>query len=164
MVDCSLCDGQQIDYHYSCASTNPVKRNNFYRNDSTSPNYNPSDICNDDRTRRITQYSDQFAHYSMSLETQRMQLVPIPGDGNCLFRSVAHQVYGDHELHWIVRQKCMDYMEAEADFFSQFVEGGIDTFPHYIREKRKLACWGDDPEIQVLSLLKSISIYHNIIS
>jgi len=45
----------------------------------------------------------------------------------------------------------MDYMEAEADFFSQFVEGGMDTFPHYIREKRKLACWGDDPEIQAMS-------------
>lgn len=32
------------------------------------------------------------------------------GDGNCLFRSVAHQVYGDPELHQLVREKCAKYM------------------------------------------------------
>eukprot|EP01035_Chromulina_nebulosa_P020633 gene20633-26750_t len=57
-----------------------------------------------------------------------LSVIQIPGDGNCLFRSVAHQIYGDNELHWIVRQRCMDYMEA----------------------KRLNACWGDDPEIQAI--------------
>lgn len=31
-------------------------------------------------------------------------------DGNCLFRAVADQVYGDPEAHDLVRQMCMDYM------------------------------------------------------
>jgi hypothetical protein len=31
-------------------------------------------------------------------------------DGACLFRAVADQVYGDQEMHAIVRSHCMDYI------------------------------------------------------
>ncbi|CAK9184695.1 unnamed protein product [Ilex paraguariensis] len=31
-------------------------------------------------------------------------------DGNCLFRAVADQVYGDSEVYDLVRQMCIDYM------------------------------------------------------
>jgi hypothetical protein len=31
-------------------------------------------------------------------------------DGNCLFRAVADQVYGDSELYDLVRQMSVDYM------------------------------------------------------
>lgn len=31
-------------------------------------------------------------------------------DGNCLFRAVADQVYGDSDEHDLVRQMCIDYM------------------------------------------------------
>jgi OTU domain-containing protein 5 len=84
-----------------------------------------------------------------------LRIFQVLGDGNCLFRSVAHQAYGNNELHWLVRQKCMDYMEADADFFSQFIEGGRESFALYLRAKRRDACWGDDPEIQAIS-----EIYH----
>jgi len=31
-------------------------------------------------------------------------------DGNCLFRAVADQVYGDSEMYDLARQMCIDYM------------------------------------------------------
>lgn len=31
-------------------------------------------------------------------------------DGNCLFRAVADQVYGDSEVYDLIRQMCIDYM------------------------------------------------------
>jgi len=31
-------------------------------------------------------------------------------DGNCLFRAVADQVYGDAEAYDMARQMCVDYM------------------------------------------------------
>lgn len=101
--------------------------------------------------RQISEVSDRYNQYIEALEAQPVPLkvVSVPGDGNCLFRSVAHQVYGDYELHNLVRQRCMDYMEADAGFYSQFVEGGMEAFPFYLRAKRLNACWGDDPEIQV---------------
>lgn len=101
-------------------------------------------------TRHISEQSSQYDHYISGLQRHTLCVVSVAGDGNCLFRAIAHQVYGDDELHEVVRQKCMDYMEANADFFSQFVEGGMETFHLYIAAKRQLACWGDDPEIQAM--------------
>jgi TolA-binding protein len=106
-------------------------------------------IADDIRTRKITNTSIQFAQYQKALEEQSLTLTTVSGDGNCLFRSVAHQIYGDENLHEVVRQKCMDYMESEIDFFSQFIVGGRESFHLYIQAKRMNACWGDDPEIEV---------------
>jgi len=108
--------------------------------------------CDDDadHTRQISEFSDKYSQYLRALEAHRLHVEPMPGDGNCFFRSVAHQVYGSDEFHDTVRQKCMDYMEQDAAFFSQFVEGGMDSFPLYVRAKRLNACWGDDPEIQAI--------------
>ena len=78
-----------------------------------------------------------------------MNVKRVQGDGNCLFRSVAHQIYGQDSLHALIRAKCMDYMQGDADFFSQFVEGGLANFALYLAAKRVNSCWGDDPEIQV---------------
>jgi OTU domain-containing protein 5 len=103
----------------------------------------------DERTRKITSLSEQFRTYSDALAMQNLSVVSVEGDGNCLFRAVAHQVYGNESYHMVVRAKCLDYMEVEADFFSQFVEGGKEFFPLYLRAKRMDACWGDDPEIEV---------------
>lgn len=41
-------------------------------------------------------------------------------------------------------------MESEAAFFSQFVEGGMESFKFYLDAKRQQGCWGDDPEIQAI--------------
>lgn len=108
-----------------------------------------------DRTRQISQHSDQYSHYLGALEAHSLRVVPVDGDGNCLFRSVAHQIYGDASLHSIVREKCMDYMESEANFYSQFIEGGMDFFHQYLSAKRLNGCWGDDPEIQAMCELYS---------
>mgnify|MGYP003644921053 CR=1 FL=1 len=35
-------------------------------------------------------------------------------DGNCLFRSFAHQMYGDQSFHNLVREACMNYMVSIA--------------------------------------------------
>lgn len=113
---------------------------------------NPRIRCIDDeeRERKIADMSDKYVHYVNALQEKDLDVIKVSGDGNCLFRAVAHQIYGDESYHHIVRQKCMDYMESEAEFFSQFVVGGREFFHVYIDAKRKDACWGDDPEIEAI--------------
>jgi hypothetical protein len=55
-------------------------------------------------------------------------------DGNCLFRAVADQVYGDAEMYSETRQLCIDYMEKERDHFSHFV---TESFTAYCKRKRR---------------------------
>ncbi|KAI3747223.1 hypothetical protein L6452_09675 [Arctium lappa] len=79
-------------------------------------------------------------------------------DGNCLFRAVADQVYGDSEAYDLARQMCIDYMERERDHFSQFITEG---FTCYCKRKRRDKVYGNNVEIQALSEMynRPIHIY-----
>ena len=79
-----------------------------------------------------------------------MRVHRVEGDGNCLFRSVSHQVYGDDKHHGLARRSVADYMSLERPFFQSFVEGDGEAFDRYISEKRRDGSWGDEPEIQAL--------------
>jgi len=85
-------------------------------------------------------------------------IVPMRNDGNCLFRSVAHQVYGDPELHALVRAKCVEYIACERAFFKDFIS---DRFEDYIERMKRDGEWGDHVEIQAMSELynRPIVIY-----
>lgn len=87
------------------------------------------------------------------LEVKRML-----ADGNCLFRAVADQIYGDSEAYDLVRQMCIDYMERERDHFSQFITEG---FTSYCKRKRRDKVYGNNVEIQALSEMynRPIHIY-----
>eukprot|EP01097_Dermamoeba_algensis_P009950 TRINITY_DN7172_c0_g1_i1.p1 TRINITY_DN7172_c0_g1~~TRINITY_DN7172_c0_g1_i1.p1 ORF type:complete len:450 (+),score=112.76 TRINITY_DN7172_c0_g1_i1:116-1465(+) len=84
----------------------------------------------------------------------------MPNDGNCLFAAIADQVYGEPDLHMQLREACMDYMEANAEHFWQFVSG--EEFDHYLARKRQKGVYGNNPEIQALSELieRPIEVYN----
>ncbi|KAF8403336.1 hypothetical protein HHK36_011438 [Tetracentron sinense] len=79
-------------------------------------------------------------------------------DGNCLFRAVADQVYGDAEVYDLTRQMCIDYMERERDHFSEFITEG---FTSYCKRKRRDKVYGNNAEMQALSEMynRPIHIY-----
>ncbi|KAM4663882.1 OTU domain-containing protein 5 isoform 2-T2 [Discoglossus pictus] len=69
-------------------------------------------------------------------------------DGACLFRAVADQVYGDQDMHEVVRKHCMDYLMKNADYFSSYV---TEDFTTYINRKRKNNCHGNHIEMQAMA-------------
>ena len=93
-------------------------------------------------------------------ETGR-RIYKVGGDGNCLFRAVAHQLYGNEEHHWMIRQHCLDYVESEREYFAQYIIGGLQSFHIYVARKREDGVWGDDVEIQALSEIydRPIEVY-----
>ena len=85
----------------------------------------------------------------------------VPSDGNCIFSSISDQVYGTDKHNLIIREKCMDYIEKNSVYYSQFIEGGEKQMSAYIERKRKKGIWGDNLEIQALSEIykRPIEIY-----
>eukprot|EP00474_Spongospora_subterranea_P010147 CRZ10605.1 hypothetical protein [Spongospora subterranea] len=77
------------------------------------------------------------------------EIVEMDYDGNCLFRAISHQVYGDPRHHFAIRNYCCDYMEREQDFFSNYVT--TDDFGEYLARMRCDGIWGDHLEIQAMS-------------
>ena len=48
--------------------------------------------------------------FSLALKKRGLEIRLQDGDGNCLFRAVSLQVYGDPSMHDDVRQQCLNFM------------------------------------------------------
>ena len=109
----------------------------------------------------ITLNKDQEEKIKDNLEKLNFFIKQMGGDGNCMFRAVSDQIYGNEEYHGIIREKCMKYLLIERQFFSQFIEGGDKEFDNYINMKSKSGVWGDDVELQAISEIynRPIEIY-----
>jgi OTU domain-containing protein 5 len=94
-----------------------------------------------------------------------MDVVIEKGDNNCLFRAVAHQIYGDADkFHAQVRREACDWLatnEGRAHFehlivkhTGVFLGGDVDnvrrTFKQYISHMRQPGMWGGDVEIAAM--------------
>ncbi|XP_059300336.1 OVARIAN TUMOR DOMAIN-containing deubiquitinating enzyme 6-like [Lycium ferocissimum] len=128
------------------------------RSHCESEGYNSADEQNPNfgSSRNDVEREHQFEidiRRAKGLEVKKMR-----EDGNCLFRAVADQVYGDSEAYDLVRQMCIDYMERERDHFSQFITEG---FTSYCKRKRRDKVFGNNAEIQALSEMynRPIHIY-----
>ncbi|NXV65438.1 OTU5A protein, partial [Molothrus ater] len=66
----------------------------------------------------------------------------------CVSPPAADQVYGDQDMHEVVRKHCMDYLMKNADYFSNYV---TEDFTTYINRKRKSTCHGNHIEMQAMA-------------
>uniref|UniRef100_A0A915K4L6 ubiquitinyl hydrolase 1 n=1 Tax=Romanomermis culicivorax TaxID=13658 RepID=A0A915K4L6_ROMCU len=141
---------------------------------STSAKITPSSSDNKDAESSVGYNSeDEYersangSEYSEELErkfeeklrkTKGYTIKKMKEDGACLFRSVADQIYGDQEMHGVVRKLCMDYMAKNADHFSAFV---TEDFSTYIDRKRMESAHGNHAEIQALAEMfnRPIEVY-----
>jgi hypothetical protein len=64
------------------------------------------------RLRRDKEFS------SLMKKQLKFDIVEIDGDGNCLFRAVALQVFGDASMHNEVRRRCLEFMVRRSNFLS----------------------------------------------
>ncbi|CAB3409175.1 unnamed protein product [Caenorhabditis bovis] len=80
------------------------------------------------------------------------------GDGACMFRAIAEQIYGDQEMHGQIRKLCMDYMAKNRDYFGDFI---TEDFDQYIRRKRCDTVHGNHLELQAISELfaRPVEVY-----
>lgn len=111
--------------------------------------------------RKLFDPSIEFNNHFEENVKEKFNIYKIQGDGNCLYRSLAHQLYGEEELYDIVKEAILDYLILEKDFFSQFIPNGNERFDEYINMKRMNGVWGDDVEIQAFSELynRIVNIY-----
>mmetsp|Transcript_21141 Transcript_21141/g.47934 ORF Transcript_21141/g.47934 Transcript_21141/m.47934 type:complete len:489 (-) Transcript_21141:704-2170(-) len=113
----------------------------------------PQQPSSDDPTKVPTLRDDEHTlrAFTKSLATRGLELAIQEGDGNCLFRAVSLQVYGDPGSHKEVRRKCLDFMQNNRSHFSAFITG--ESFDDYVRRKKVDGVHGNNPEIQALSEL-----------
>lgn len=89
--------------------------------------------------------------FAQALKRRGLEVVEQDGDGNCLFRAVSLQVYGDSSMHGEVRRRCLDFMAKDEAHFSSFITD--EPFRDYIHRKRRDGVHANNPEIQAISEL-----------
>jgi len=82
----------------------------------------------------------------------------IDGDGNCLFRSLSDQLYGDDKKHIEVRDAIMNYIAANDEHFSLFIEDD-ESFDDYVNRLRCPGEWGGHQELYAASQVLCVDIH-----
>lgn len=90
---------------------------------------------------------------AQQLKARGLEIRPQEGDGNCFFRAVSLQVYGDATMHQEVRQRCCDFMANDQAHFEQFIND--EVYADYLERKRNNGVHANNPEIQAISELYS---------
>lgn len=112
---------------------------------------------------KVNDLKKKEEEFTKLLARKNLQIKPVGGDGNCLFRAVSDQIYNSELHHRAIRRFCLDYIELEENFFKNYVVQGNNPmkFKEYLLKKREDGVWGDDIEIQALSeiYLRPIEIY-----
>lgn len=93
--------------------------------------------------------SQRLSSFGLRLDIQK-------GDGNCQFRALSKQLFGDAERHPIVRQRAIRYMEQHRARFEPYL--GPD-FDRYLSDMAATGTWGDE-----LTLRASSEAFHCMIT
>ncbi|CAL1687851.1 unnamed protein product [Lasius platythorax] len=106
----------------------------------------------------LVEWQERDRWFEKRLKKKGLIIKKMAEDGACLFRAVADQVYGDQEMHGIVRKHCMDYISSNQEFFSHFV---AEDFSTYVDRKRQEYVHGNHIEMQAMSEMynRSIQLY-----
>lgn len=79
------------------------------------------------------------------LKLYQAQLRPIEADGNCQFRALSLQLYGEQTHHSLLRQRIVQQLRKEQDSYSPYVQGDYDD---YCQKMARSGEWGDNVTLQ----------------
>ncbi|KAK7194966.1 OTU-like cysteine protease [Novymonas esmeraldas] len=83
----------------------------------------------------------------------------VRNDGNCQFRAISHQLFGDEEYHDIVRSHVVSYMRAaRAESFDHFFESPVQADAYYTNLARSKS-WGDELSLRAASDCLYVNIH-----
>lgn len=89
------------------------------------------------------------------LASLNLKKIPVIGDGNCLFRALAHQL-NNSQTYQDIRLGVCFFMLVNAEYFSKFVSN--ETFEEYLTNMLKDGAWGDNLCIQAFSDIYGVII------
>ncbi|CAM9335650.1 unnamed protein product, partial [Ectocarpus fasciculatus] len=91
----------------------------------------------------------------------KLHMVSMEDDGNCQFRAIAYELYGNQNHHEFVREKVMLYLKEHSSDFSFYV-GEEAEWQRYLSSMAKARSWGD--ELTLTAAAKSFGVSINVIT
>lgn len=70
------------------------------------------------------------------------EIVPIKGDGACMFRAISHQLFGDESHHEFVRQQALQVITKDVDYY--LADKTLEQREDYLQVMQQSDAWGDE--------------------
>lgn len=102
--------------------------------------------------------SSEETQFARELLSEGYIIKYIDMDGNCMFRSICDQLFGDPSRHMELRGRVLDYIEQHETHFSLFIEDD-ESFEDYLSRMRTQAEWGGHQELYAASQLLNVNIH-----
>lgn len=83
------------------------------------------------------------------LAQRGLSILDVGGAGDCFFRAVSHQLYGDFSYHMNIRSVGVQYMRANPDRFIESITG--DSWARYLGDMSQQGTWAEALVIQAVA-------------
>lgn len=89
-----------------------------------------------------------------------MIVLPVPGDGNCLFHALASFFQSSKIDHILIRRMLVHYIYQHGERFStDILAGGHKDLDQYCAHMGKSGVWGDGVCVQAFALLFKVNVW-----
>merc|ERR1712079_50035 len=62
------------------------------------------------------------------LELYNIKIVPVEADGNCQYRALSVQLYGEQSHHTALRRRIVQQLRMKPDWYAPYVQGPYDDY------------------------------------
>ena len=113
------------------------------------------------RTRFQMKEEHRWDSYENFIKDQGFDIILIEGDGNCLFRSISHQLEGSESNYKHYRQEATKFITQHPENFNNFLldddphNGRLDEYAKYMSQD---GIWGGNFEIYALAQALHVNI------
>ncbi|KAI1714843.1 ubiquitin carboxyl-terminal hydrolase domain-containing protein [Ditylenchus destructor] len=112
-------------------------------------------VCNQLQLNVTPLQEDVYANYECAGQTSecRVSCAPevledVDGDGNCLFRALAHIITGgEDEQHMELRTKICSFMKSHRTAFSRSFAKSEEEFDDHVQNMERRSTWGSESEL-----------------
>ena len=106
-------------------------------------------ISDESKLAIITSVPDPGSLLKNRLNQFRLQPLDVGGLGDCFFRAVSHQLYGDPNSHVYIRMSGVEYMKDNPE---RFIESNTEScWIEYLSNMAKQGTWADGLIIQAVA-------------
>jgi len=96
---------------------------------------------------------------NLAAQSPPLYIHEVAGDGNCVYRSVCHQVYGSDARHGELRSHVVAHIRDHHDVYAPFIEEDMDA---YLVRSQEPGFWAGQVELTAISEIFNapVEIYH----
>ena len=91
------------------------------------------------------EWKKDFLRFEIQLKKIGFEIIDVPGDGNCLFRSISDQMGEGTNNHSSYRKQVVEYIRENRFDFEPFLDN--ETFEDFLKRISKDKEWGGNLEL-----------------